>query len=51
MHNRVCATQVAHQVTHIPRLAALIPRVEMPNPRVAKIKETHCTQAVTATQH
>jgi hypothetical protein len=44
MRNRVCATQAMH----IPRV---IPRVEMPIPRVIKITDAHRTQAVTATQH
>ncbi len=48
--NRVCATQVAQQAMHLPRVEAPIPRVETPITRVTTNIEAHCTQAVTATQ-
>jgi hypothetical protein len=51
MRNRDCANQAARQATHIPKVEALIPRVEMPHLRVTKIAEVHPTQAVTVTQH
>ncbi len=49
--NRGCAIQKARQAMYLPRVEAIIPRVETPIPWVTANTEAHCTQAVTATQH